>query len=113
MDWKTNMPVYQQIEEIIKNSILGGQFKEGELLPSIRNLAPELEVNPLTIQRVYRSLVNEGWVVAERGVGMRVVTNAKHLLLQQEKQNFLEKEWPAILEKIERFHLNSCDLFQK
>lgn len=112
MNWDPHLPLYKQIQEQIKASILRGEFKEGDLLPSVRKMALDLNVNPLTINRVYRNLTDEGWVVAQRGLGMKVVIHAS-TQLQIEQKLFLEKEWPVILEKIARLKLSPKDILGK
>jgi len=88
-------------------------LKEGDPLPSVRNVAAEYRVNPLTVLKSYQELVEEGLVESRRGLGMFVVEGARNLLLDGERQRFLEEEWPRVQEVIHRLGLNADDLLNK
>ncbi|NUO64823.1 MAG: GntR family transcriptional regulator [Gemmatimonadaceae bacterium] len=92
--------------------MLDGILKEGDPLPSVRNVAAEYRVNPLTVMKAYESLVDEGLVEARRGLGMFINAGARARLLEGEKQRFLEEEWPKIRETIERLGLTPDDLLR-
>ncbi|MGB5337210.1 MAG: GntR family transcriptional regulator [Woeseiaceae bacterium] len=90
--------------------ILEGVLGDGDALPSVRNVAAEYRLNPLTVLKGYQELVDEGLVEKKRGRGMFVNDGARKNLLKAERQRFLDKEWPKILLTIERLGLNETDL---
>jgi GntR family transcriptional regulator len=90
--------------------ILDGVLKEGDPLPSVRNVAAEYRVNPLTVLKGYQQLVDEGLVESRRGLGMFINVGARALLLEGERRKFLEEEWPRISETIERLGLKADEL---
>jgi GntR family transcriptional regulator len=90
--------------------ILDGVLKEGDPLPSVRTVATEYRVNPLTVLKAYQGLVDEDLVETRRGLGMFVKTGARELLLKGERQKFLEEEWPRVAAKIERLGLKPKEL---
>jgi GntR family transcriptional regulator len=90
--------------------ILDGVLKEGDPLPSVRNVAAEYRVNPLTVLKGYQQLVDEGLVESRRGLGMFINAGARNLLLQGERQKFIEEEWPRIHETIQRLGLRAEEL---
>jgi len=90
--------------------ILDGVLKEGDPLPSVRNVAAEFRVNPLTVLKAYQQLVDEELVEMKRGLGMFVKTGARDLLLKGERQKFLSEEWPRVAEKIQRLGLTQQEL---
>jgi GntR family transcriptional regulator len=90
--------------------ILEGVLGDGDALPSVRNVAAEYRLNPLTVLKGYQELVDEGLVEKKRGRGMFVNAGARKALLKQERQRFLEKEWPSVLETIERLGLDPAEL---
>jgi GntR family transcriptional regulator len=90
--------------------ILDGVLKEGDPLPSVRNVAAEFRVNPLTVLKAYQQLVDEELVETKRGLGMFVRAGARDLLLKGERQKFLAEEWPRVAEKIQRLGLTQKEL---
>jgi len=90
--------------------ILEGVLKEGDPLPSVRNVAAEYRVNPLTVLKSYQELVDEKLVESRRGLGMFVNTGAREMLLQRERKNFLKERWPEIFATIQRLGLKPEDL---
>ena len=90
--------------------ILDGVLKEGDPLPSVRNVAAEYRVNPLTVLKGYQQLVDEQLVESKRGLGMFVKAGARNLLLKGERQKFLAEEWPRVAEKIQRLGLTPDEL---
>src|SRR5215475_5597965 len=109
-DWNDSQPIYRQIRDRVVAMILDGVLKEGDALPSVRNVAVEYRVNPLTVLKAYQGLVDEEMVESRRGLGMFVKTGAKNLLLRGERDKFLAEEWPRIAETIERLGLKPEDL---
>src|ERR1700750_936584 len=95
-EWNDNQPIYRQLRDRVVAMILDGVLKEGDPLPSVRNVAAEYRINPLTVLKAYQALVDEELVEKKRGLGMFVKTGARDLLLQGERRRFLEEEWPRI-----------------
>ncbi len=109
-EWNDSQPIYRQLRDRVVAMILDGVLKEGDPLPSVRNVAAEYRVNPLTVLKGYQQLVDEQFVESKRGLGMFVKTGARSLLLQGERQKFLAEEWPRINETIQRLGLNAEEL---
>ena len=95
-EWNDNQPIYRQLRDRVVAMILDGVLKEGDPLPSVRNVAAEFRVNPLTVLKGYQELVDEELVEKRRGLGMFIKTGARSLLLQGERRKFLAEEWPRI-----------------
>src|SRR3954468_17610179 len=105
--WNENQPIYRQLRERVVAMILEGVLKEGDPLPSVRNVAAEYRVNPLTVLKGYQQLVDEDFVESRRGLGMFVKAGARSVLLQGERQKFLAEEWPRIQANIQRLGLTA------
>src|SRR4030088_418686 len=101
-EWNDSQPIYRQLRDHGVHMILDGVLKEGDQLPSVRNVAAEFRVNPLTVLKAYQQLVDAILVETKRGLGMFVRTGARDLLLKGERQKFLADEWPRVAEKIHR-----------
>jgi GntR family transcriptional regulator len=95
-EWNDSQPIYRQLRDRVVAMILDGVLKEGDPLPSVRNVAAEYRVNPLTVLKSYQGLVDEELVEKKRGLGMFIKTGARELLLQTERQKFLTEDWPRI-----------------
>ncbi len=111
-EWNDNQPIYRQLRDRVVAMILDGVLKEGDSLPSVRNVAAEYRVNPLTVLKGYQQLVDEELVESRRGLGMFVKQGARKLLLQAERQRFLAEEWPRIHETILRLGLSDEELLE-
>jgi GntR family transcriptional regulator len=109
-EWNDSQPIYRQLRDRVVAMILDGVLKEGDPLPSVRNVAAEYRVNPLTVLKGYQQLVDEGLVESRRGLGMFINTGARSLLLQGERQRFLGEEWPRIHATILRLGLKAEEL---
>ena len=109
-EWNDSQPIYRQLRDRVVVMILDGVLKEGDPLPSVRNVAAEYRVNPLTVLKGYQQLVDEGLVESKRGLGMFVNTGARSLLLKAERQKFLGEEWPRVRGTIERLGLTASEL---
>ena len=109
-EWNESQPIYRQLRDRVIAMILDGVLKEGDPLPSVRTVAAEYRVNPLTVLKSYQELVNEELVEKRRGLGMFVVQGARNLLLKGERQKFLEEEWPRIYANIQRLGLSAEEL---
>jgi GntR family transcriptional regulator len=109
-EWNDNQPIYRQLRDRVVAMILDGVLKEGDPLPSVRNVAADYRVNPLTVLKAYQELVDEGLVESKRGLGMFVNAGVHHLLLGAERQKFLDEDWPRIRETMQRLGLKPEDL---
>jgi len=109
-EWNDSQPIYRQLRDRVVAMILDGVLKEGDTLPSVRNVAAEFRVNPLTVQKGYQELVDEELVESKRGLGMFVRVGAKERLLKSERRNFLKEEWPLIQATIGRLGLKTEEL---
>jgi GntR family transcriptional regulator len=109
-EWNDSQPIYRQLRDRVVAMILDGLLAEGDPLPSVRTVAAEYRVNPLTVLKGYQQLVDEQLVEKKRGRGMYVNEGARSLLLQGERQRFLTDQWPAIRDTIQRLGLTVQDL---
>lgn len=109
-DWNDNQPIYRQLRDRVVAMILDGVLGEGDPLPSVRNVAAEYRVNPLTVLKGYQQLVDEQLVEKRRGLGLFINAGARDLLLQGERQRFLADQWPAIAATIQRLGLTPQEL---
>src|SRR5215471_16367258 len=109
-EWNDSQPIYRQLRDRVVAMILDGVLKEGDSLPSVRNVAAEYRVNPLTVLKGYQQLVDEKLVETRRGLGMFINTGARNLLLEGERQKFLAEEWPRIQTTIQRLGLKVEEL---
>ncbi len=103
-------PIYRQLIEQIVGRILDQTYREGELLPSVRQLASDFVVNPLTAARAYREL--EEYTETRRGIGLIVKEGVRELLLKREQKRFLRDEWPALRERIKALDLDPAELMK-
>jgi len=108
--WHQDMPIYRQLMEQIVARILDGSYREGEMLPSVRQLASDFLVNPLTAARAYREL--EEYTETRRGVGLIVKEGVRDLLLKREQRRFLRDEWPKIRARIKALELDPAELLR-
>jgi GntR family transcriptional regulator len=109
-EWSDGQPIYRQLRDRAVALILDGVLGEGDPLPSVRNVAAEYRVNPLTVLKAYQQLVDEQLVESRRGRGMFVRPGARVLLLESERRKFLSEQWPAIRETIQRLGLTPEEL---
>ena len=110
--WNEDLPIYRQLRDRVVAMILEGVLGDGDALPSVRNVAAEYRLNPLTVLKGYQELVDEGLVEKKRGRGMFVTDGSRDRLLRDERARFLEKEWPLVLGTIERLGLSVTDLLE-
>jgi GntR family transcriptional regulator len=110
LEWNDSQPIYRQLRDRVVAMILDGALKEGDPLPSVRSVAAEYRVNPLTVLKGYQQLVDEGLVESKRGLGMFINAGARNLLLQGERQKFLGEEWPRVYATIQRLGLKAEEL---
>jgi GntR family transcriptional regulator len=109
-EWNDSQPIYRQLRHRVVAMILDGVLNEGDPLPSVRNVAAEYRINPLTVLKAYQQLADEGLVEKKRGIGMFVNAGARKLLLQGERRKFLAEEWPRIHAVIQRLGLTPKEL---
>ena len=109
-DWKDGQPIYRQLRDRVVAMILDGVLDEGDPLPSVRTVAAEYRINPLTVLKAYQQLAEEGLVDKRRGLGMFINAGARDLLLQGERHRFLAEQWPAIHATILRLGLSPQEL---
>ncbi|MEE8464156.1 MAG: GntR family transcriptional regulator [Gammaproteobacteria bacterium] len=112
-NWNDNQPIYRQLRDKVVAMILEDVLKDGDALPSVRNVAAEYRLNPLTVLKGYQELVDDDLVEKKRGLGMFVTAGAKTKLLKNERQRFLDQEWPLVLASIGRLGLSVEDLLSK
>ena len=108
--WDDGSPIYRQLRDRVVAMILEGVLKEGDPLPSVRNVAADFRLNPLTVLKGYQQLVDEQLVEKRRGRGMFVSAGARKALMKDERQRFLEEEWPKIYATIQRLGLTQDEL---
>jgi GntR family transcriptional regulator len=111
-EWNDSQPIYRQLRDRGIHMILDGVLKEGDPLPSVRNVAAEYRINPLTVLKAYQELVDEQLVDMKRGLGMFVKTGARNLLLKGERQKFLAEEWPRVAATIQRLGITPKELLR-
>ncbi len=110
IEWNNSQPIYRQLRDRVVALILDGALKEGDPLPSVRTVAAEYRVNPLTVLKGYQELAGEGLVETMRGRGMFVKADVRGLLLKDERRKFLEEDWPRVRATIERLGLSAAEL---
>jgi GntR family transcriptional regulator len=110
--WDESQPIYRQLRDRVVAMMLEGVLKEGEALPSVRQVAMEYRLNPLTVLKAYQQLADEGLVEKRRGLGMFVAPGAGSALLKDERTRFLEQEWPKVQATIQRLGLDAAQLLK-
>jgi GntR family transcriptional regulator len=110
--WNEDQPIYRQLRDRVVAMILEGVLDEGDALPSVRNVAAEYRLNPLTVLKGYQELVEQELVEKKRGRGMFVIEGARAELLKAERQRFLDKEWPDVMATIKRLKLDTNTLLE-
>ncbi|MDH5433596.1 MAG: GntR family transcriptional regulator [Gammaproteobacteria bacterium] len=106
MQWNNKTPIFMQLKEMVVALIIDGQIGEGEAVPSVRQVSSDYQINPLTVSKAYQELVDSKILEKRRGLGMFVNKGAKDKLLESEKKEFLQNEWPLIMQKIQRLGLS-------
>ncbi|QYF93491.1 GntR family transcriptional regulator [Massilia sp. PAMC28688] len=104
--WNDNTPIYRQLKDRVIGMMLDGALKAGDALPSVRQVAAEYQLNPITVSKAYQELVDENLVEKRRGIGMYVTDGASEKLLASERERFVREEWPAMVERIRRLGLD-------
>jgi GntR family transcriptional regulator len=111
-EWNDSQPIYRQVRERVVALILDGVLKEGDPLPSVRTVATDSRVNPITVLKGYQQLVDEELVETKRGRGMFIKPGARNLLLEGERQKFLAEQWPRVYATIQRLGLTPEELLK-
>ena len=109
-DWNNNAPIYRQLKDRIVAMLLDGLLKPGDPLPSVRQIAADFQLNPITVSRAYQELADATLVEKRRGIGMYVTDGAREKLIVSERERFLHEEWPQMLERIRRLGMNMEEL---
>jgi GntR family transcriptional regulator len=109
-EWNDSQPIYRQLRDRVVAMILDGVLKEGDPLPSVRNVAADYRVNPITVLKGYQQLVEEQLVESRRGLGMFINAGAHDLLLKAERQKFMAEQWPRVYATIQRLGLTPKEL---
>ena len=105
-DWNDRTPIYRQLKDRVIGMMLDGALKPGDALPSVRQVAADFQLNPITVSRAYQELVDDNLVEKRRGIGMYVIEGASEKLLASERERFVRDEWPAMVERIRRLGLD-------
>ena len=109
-DWNNNAPIYRQLKDRIVAMLLDGLLKPGDALPSVRQIAADFQLNPITVSRAYQELADATLVEKRRGIGMYVTDGAREKLIISERERFLQEEWPQMLERIRRLGMSIEEL---
>ncbi|PKM16602.1 MAG: GntR family transcriptional regulator [Gammaproteobacteria bacterium HGW-Gammaproteobacteria-1] len=112
VQWNDNSPIYRQLKERVVAMMLDGALKPGDALPSVRQIAADYQLNPITVSRAYQELVDESLVEKRRGLGMFVTDGAPEKLLGTEREHFMNDEWPLVLERMRRLGLDIKSLMK-
>ena len=112
IQWRDDAPIYRQLKERVITMMLDGQLQPGQALPSVRQIAADYQLNPITVSRANQELVDEQLVEKRRGVGMYMTADASERLLASERERFLTQQWPEVLERIARLGLSLDDLIK-
>ena len=111
--WNDSTPIYRQLRDRVVAMILDGVLKQGDALPSVRQVAADFQINPITVSKAYQELVDENLVEKRRGLGMYVTDGARAALLKSERERFLNEEWPLLSARLERMGLDLETLLAK
>jgi GntR family transcriptional regulator len=110
-DWNDVQPIYRQLKEKLMNMILDGDIKEGDAMPSVRQISLELKINPITVSRAVQELEDQGALEKRRGLGTFVREGAREQLRAHERDRFMSDDWPAISARLNRLQIHVSDLF--
>ena len=111
--WNDNVPIYRQLQQRVVAMILDGVLAEGDSLPSVRQVAADYQVNPITVSKAYQELVDQQLVEKRRGLGMFVIAGARAELLKSERERFLSEEWPKLYARLQRLGLDLKTLMRE
>src|ERR1700759_3890778 len=108
--WNDNAPIYRQLRDRVVAMILDGVLKQGDALASVRQVAADFQLNPITVSKAYQELVDEQLVEKRRGLGMYVTDGARDALMRSERDRFLSDEWPLLYARLKRMNLDLSTL---
>jgi GntR family transcriptional regulator len=108
--WNDSTPIYRQLRDRVVAMILDGVLKQGDPLPSVRQVAADFQINPITVSKAYQELVDENLVEKRRGLGMYVTEGARGALMKSERDRFLTDEWPMLYARLQRLGLTLKEL---
>ena len=111
--WNDSTPIYRQLRDRVVAMILDGVLKQGDPLPSVRQVAADFQINPITVSKAYQELVDENLVEKRRGLGMYVTEGARSALMKSERERFLTDEWPALYARLSRLGLTLDELMER
>ena len=111
--WNDSTPIYRQLRDRVVAMILDGVLKQGDALPSVRQVAADFQINPITVSKAYQELVDENVVEKRRGLGMYVTDGARGALMKSERDRFLSDEWPNLYARLTRLGLSLQDLLEE
>ena len=111
--WNDSTPIYRQLRDRVVAMILDGVLKQGDPLPSVRQVAADFQINPITVSKAYQELVDENLVEKRRGLGMYVTEGARGALMKSERDRFLSEEWPPLYARLTRLGLSLQDLMEE
>lgn len=109
-DWHDNTPIYRQLKNRVVEMMLDGLLKPGDALPSVRQIAADYQLNPITVLRAYQELADAELVEKRRGLGMYICDGAREKLLASERERFINEEWPAMVTRMRRLGLSAKEL---
>ena len=112
VQWNDSQPIYWQLKERTIAMILDGTLVEGGTMQSVRTVATDFQLNPITVSKSYQALVDDDLVEKRRGLGMFVCTGARQKLTDSEREKFLSEEWPAMVIRIRQLGLDTNQLIQ-
>lgn len=104
--WIEDVPIYRQLMELLVARILDQTYLEDQMLPSVRQLAQDCDVNPLTVSKAYKELAREGFTDKHRGEGLMLRTGVREILLRREKNRFMKEEWPVLRARLKRLGID-------
>ena len=110
--WNDSTPIYRQLRDRVVAMILDGVLKQGDALPSVRQVAADFQINPITVSKAYQELVDENLVEKRRGLGMYVTEGARGALMKSERDRFLSEEWPPLYARLTRLGLTLQELME-
>ena len=110
--WNDSTPIYRQLRDRVVAMILDGVLKQGDPLPSVRQVAGDFQINPITVSKAYQELVDESLVEKRRGLGMYVTDGARDALLKSERERFLSDEWPQLHARLMRMGISLKQLLE-
>ncbi len=104
--WIEDVPIYRQLMDVLKVRIIEQAYQEDEMLPSVRQLALDCDVNPLTVAKAYKELAREGFTEKYRGEGLMLRKGVRDILLRRERKRFMKEEWPELRSRLKRLGID-------